>query len=79
MGGKGGGLLEGKGQGWRGKGKGPIVSGSCGHLSGQEENGESSFSADWPCNATGYVRQLPPWAGPEWCSGAFLTWSCECS
>ena len=31
-----------------GKGKGPIVSGSCGHLSGQAENGESPCSADWP-------------------------------
>ena len=31
-----------------GKGKGAIVSGSCGHLSGQEENGESSSSAEWP-------------------------------
>ena len=26
------------GQGWRGEGKGPIVSGNCGHLSGQEKN-----------------------------------------
>ena len=53
MGGKGGGLLGGRGQGWRGEGKGPIVSGSCGHLSGQEENGESHCSAEWPRIATG--------------------------
>ena len=35
MGGKGGRLSGGRGQGWRGKGKWAIV---CGHLSGQQEN-----------------------------------------
>ena len=53
VGGKVEGLLRGRGQGWRGKYKGPIVSGSCGHLSGQEENGESTCSAEWPRIATG--------------------------
>ena len=37
-----------------------IVSGSCGHLSGQAENGESPCSAEWPRIATGQVRQPPP-------------------
>ena len=41
MGGKGGGLLGGRGQGGKGKGKGAIVSETCGHLGGQGENGES--------------------------------------
>ena len=40
-GGKGGGLLGGMGQGGKGKGKGAIVSETCGHLGGQGENGES--------------------------------------
>ena len=35
------------------KAKGVIVSGSCGHLSGQAENGESPCSADWPRIANG--------------------------
>ena len=52
MGGKGGGLSGRRGQGWRGKCKGSIVSGSYGYLSGQVENGESTVSADWP--------KLPP-------------------
>ena len=33
-------------------GKGAIVSRSCGHLSGQTENGESTGSAEWPRIAT---------------------------
>ena len=41
-GGKGGGLLGGRGQGGKGKGKGAIVSETCGHLGGQGENGESA-------------------------------------
>ena len=41
-----GGLLGGRGQERRGKGKGAIVCGSCGHLSGQAENGESTCSAE---------------------------------
>ena len=49
-GGKVGGLPGGRGQGWRGKGKWAIV---CGHLSGQEENGESCCSAEWPHIANG--------------------------
>ena len=36
-----GGLLGGRGQGGRGKGKEAIISETCGHLGGQEENGES--------------------------------------
>ena len=36
-----------------GGGKGAIVPWSCGHLSGQVENGESTPSADWPCIADG--------------------------
>ena len=55
-GGKGGGLPGGRGQCGRGKGKGAIV---CGHLSGQEENGESPCSAEWPCIANGWVCQPP--------------------
>ena len=33
--------------------KGAIVSWSCGHLSGQAENGQSMCSADWPRIANG--------------------------
>ena len=36
-----------------GNGKAAIISGSCGHLSGQAENGESPCSADWPRIANG--------------------------
>ena len=36
-----------------GKINGQLSCGSCGHLSGQEENGESSCSADWPRIANG--------------------------
>ena len=40
-GGKGGGLLRGRGQGGRGEGKGTNVSETCGHLGGQGENENS--------------------------------------
>ena len=36
-----------------GKGKGAIVSQTCGHLCGQGENGESTCSAEWPRIANG--------------------------
>ena len=48
-----GGLSGGRGQGGRGKGKGAIVSETCGHLGGQEENEENTCSAEWPRIATG--------------------------
>ena len=51
MGGKGGGLLGGKGQGGRGKGKRAIVSETCWHLGVQGMNGESPCRAEWPCIA----------------------------
>ena len=53
MGGKEGGLLGGRGQGGRGKGKGAIVPETIGHLCGQAENGQSTCSAEWPRIATG--------------------------
>ena len=52
-GGKGGALPGGRGHGGREKGKGAIVSGNCGHLSGQAENEESPCSAYWPRIANG--------------------------
>ena len=42
-----GGLLVGRGQGGMGKGRGAIVSETCGHLGGQGENEESHCSAEW--------------------------------
>ena len=39
---------EGRGQDWRGKGKGAIVSETCGHLGDQGGNEESPSSAEWP-------------------------------
>ena len=44
--------MRGEGGGGGG-GEGSIVSGSCGHLSGQAENGESTCSAEWPRIANG--------------------------
>ena len=43
----------GRGQGGMGKGKGAIVSETCGHLGGQGENEESPCSAEWPRIANG--------------------------
>ena len=51
---------RGRGQGGRGKGKGPIVSGICGHLSGQAENGGSTISAEWPPLPLGRCASPPP-------------------
>ena len=56
-GGKGGGLPGGRGQGGRVNGKGAIVSGSCGHLSGQAENVESNRQLPMGRCAS------PPWGG----------------
>ena len=70
MGGKGEGLPGGRGQGGRGKGKGAIVCGSCGHLNGQEENGESTCSAD--CRALPIGRS----ASPPWTRGVARAYYC---
>ena len=51
--------MEGGGRVGRGKGKGAIVSGSCGHLGDQGENEESPCSAEWPRIANGWVCQPP--------------------
>ena len=64
MGSKGGGLLGGRGQGLRGQGKGPIVSGSCGHLSGQEENAESAAVQSSRALPLGRCAS-PPWMHPS--------------
>ena len=43
----------GRGQGGMGKGKGAIVSETCGHLGGLGDNDESPCSAEWPRIANG--------------------------
>ena len=48
-----GGMSGGRGQGGRGKGKGAIVSETCGHLGGQGENEENPCIAEWPRIAQG--------------------------
>ena len=64
-GGKGGGLLGGRGQGGRGKGKVAIVSETCGHLGGQGENGESPAVQSGRAMPKGRCAS-PPW---QWCMG----------
>ena len=59
-GGKGGGLLGGRGQGWRGTGKRAIVSKTCGCLGGQGQNEES------PAVQSGRALPLGRCASPPW-------------
>ena len=61
-GGKGGGLFGERGQGGKGKGKGAIVSETCGHLGGQGENGESPEVQSGRALPKGRCAS-PPWVG----------------